>query len=490
MSEKDKFIQELQDKMKGFNEVQPSGSLWNRISRTMFWRLIFNRISYGISIGIIASIAVFFLWATDAKKPSKLIDNSIPTNYSLNSAPLAKNSTLKKEEKTKAEEENIQKSSNQSKSDKTSLKESKSKSNPTIKQKVSLATPTPHANSITKPVTKSNLRSIKTKNEKVALEAIPIQVKQTKQDINSRKVYLASNQTNNNEEEFVLGQYKKPVTAFALNQNFQLNPTSYPRFSVKPTPFWAEVYYGQGWTQRHMDAASMTYTEYRNKNEQALTAFQFGANIRYQKRNWFATLGLQYTQLSEKATYTLVNEKVKTQWSFFNKYSRSYNPILTGWINLPTGDSLPVYNVQETVSLTTDSMSFSDTVQNIQNLNTTHRYSYIEVPVVIGYSIPFKHFRLELASGLSVAILQNNYGKIINSNLDKIQEFGENEAILRQFVANGIIQLGASLPLNNRSSIFVRNDFKFNLNSIFDSPMAINQKYLFYHLNLGFRYKL
>jgi hypothetical protein len=521
MSKQDKFIQGLQNSLTGYDQVKPSAGLWKRISRSMFWKSIFviNRLSLPILIGVSTLITVCVVWAFNSNQPiqmDEVSENNVayyPTVNKTNDQTKVIESTNQASISTKSESlENstkvLEKANNSTshKSSTTAIKEVNhknlntiAKSKETIKNK---ALASEEKNNRTDAKTNVDAETSNThilvkkglSNPRLKINQVQstYSTNETKgQSVEKADHTIANHIANQNSASpYIKGTTLNPFNSIETKNTFYLSKTEPYLYTRKRLPLWIDLYYGQGLSNRYLTSEFANYASYRNDNEQLTQTFQFGAQVSYRNKNFHSSIGLQYFYLAEQSKYILDEARIDNQWSVFYKYFYSYNPIITGWNTTPSGDSIPVYQNVETVSTITDSILFSDTIIESNFLKSTLEYSYIEIPILVGYSIPLKHFNIELGSGISMGLLQRSSGQIISSKLDDLYDLGGTEMPIRKVIFNGLVQLGLSYPLNERSYIILRNDLKFNLNSIFDSGTNINQKYLFYHLNLGFRYKI
>jgi hypothetical protein len=279
-------------------------------------------------------------------------------------------------------------------------------------------------------------------------------------------------------------QYSIPFTAqpIVLDQNFSF----LSKTNKKPILSY-QIGAGLFNVSKTLSASTnQDYIDRRNAEEKATNyvSWMFGAKIQYQR---FAfNTGVELNKYGEKVTYS--NWLLGSTSKITNSYNYSADSITTVSNYYIQGNQFDQTITQTTI----DSTLISDTTTvygqksaDVSGINSKTMISYIEIPLVIEYeAIKTKRFSVALRTGVSVGFISQKRGYY----LDKTQEeFKDLNSIttFRSTVWNARIGADFSYFIVPKTSIFIRPEFRTNLQSIFKTEAGIQQKYRAFGVMIG-----
>jgi len=278
--------------------------------------------------------------------------------------------------------------------------------------------------------------------------------------------------------------YKIPFTAqpIALEQDFA--------FLTKPNKKAIISYQiGAGLFNVSKTLSASTNQDYidrRIAEEKATNyaSWMLGAKVQYQR--FAINTGVELNKYGEKVTYS--------NWLFgnTNKVTNSYNystdSITTVSNYYVQGNQFDQTNIQ----VSTDSTLVSDTASvygqksaDVNGINSKTMISYIEIPLVVEYeAIKTKRFSVAVRTGVSVGFMSQKRGFY----LDKTQEeFRDLNSIttFRSTVWNARLGADFNYFIVPKTSVFIRPEYRTNLQSIFKTEAGIQQKYRAFGVMIG-----
>ncbi|RMG82887.1 MAG: hypothetical protein D6707_02040 [Bacteroidetes bacterium] len=142
-------------------------------------------------------------------------------------------------------------------------------------------------------------------------------------------------------------------------------------------------------------------------------------------------------------------------------------------------DSIEVIKIDSTLLIFSKDDSAS--------LSTRNFYSYVEIPLMIGYELPFKQFVFHIQTGTSVAILTRYEAKYLKTDQSDIITLASNQT--RNVTWNWILNTGVGYALNEQITICSGVNLRMGLNSAVKNT-GFKQRYKNVALTFGIRYKL
>jgi hypothetical protein len=182
------------------------------------------------------------------------------------------------------------------------------------------------------------------------------------------------------------------------------------------------------------------YNTQRLKNESALRAMAAGIHIKFNRGALNFTTGLNYTQIGDVVHY--------------------------------------------------DTVSGGTTA--VLGANGKTQFTYLDVPMLVGYQTAYKRWTLNLQGGMSTGILTMLKGKYasIQNFATSTFDVNENKNQFRNMLFNLVISPQISYRLTNTTNIFVSPTYKRNLQPITIAGNELNQRYNILGLDVGCRLRL
>lgn len=317
-----------------------------------------------------------------------------------------------------------------------------------------------------------------TQTNKSANKQVPIKVTSPESTLINETVWLSPLKPNLSKD------YTIPFTAqpIALNQNFE----DLAKNNIKPI---ISYQIGAGLfnvSKTLSGSANQDYIDRRNAEEKATNyaSWMVGAKVQYQR---FAfNTGLELNKYGEKVTYS--------NWLFgnTNNVTNTWNYIADSVTTVSNyfiqGNQFDQTNTQ----VFTDSTYVSDTTTvygqksaDVNGINSKTMISYIEIPLVLEYeAIKTKRFSVAVRTGVSVGFMSQKRGFY----LDKTQEeFRDLNSIttFRSTIWNARIGADFNYFIAPKTSVFIRPEYRTNLQSIFKTEAGIQQKYRAFGVMIG-----
>lgn len=203
-----------------------------------------------------------------------------------------------------------------------------------------------------------------------------------------------------------------------------------------------------------------------------------------------ASLGMSYINVRKKVDYNLVNITL-TDKSYYNVFDNSYwNVIFIDSFFQTTPDTtwIVVYDSTYVPSIDSIFVNDYDTISNSANYNETNKYSYLEIPLIFGYTIlGSKKLFIDIKSGIITGILIRKNGKtVLPVNQKEIVDV----SALPLIKTNFSIYLSAKInyQVNNKFRIFVEPYYKKSLKSIYAQNYLLMEKRARWGFRFGMEY--
>jgi len=154
----------------------------------------------------------------------------------------------------------------------------------------------------------------------------------------------------------------------------------------------------------------------------------------------------------------------------YNRYLGSYDDVYEVTFDTINGQVIPVYH--------TESIDVYDSIDYITITPTKRKYTYLNIPLLVGYGYEGKRFGWSIKTGPSISILihENVPDISLGDSQDKILGI-ENELPGRlktnwQFMLTG----GASYKLSNSLNFMLEPVFRYYINSAYEQNNTISKR--------------
>ena len=517
----------FKESLEGFDEISPTPALWNRISKTMFFK------SSGFKAGlwflplIILLISGFFFYNSDSGnqnnnvvvkgqingKASKTIMNvannsnsGIANEHNTSPAEIAdKNAETPMISESDKTSTNTSSGSSASYNYPQNISSNSSSSNELTSNNVSqisVSERKPSGNNIAAPVSQS---SDKYSTASVTLPVLSQPMKADKYNADPDKIVADDSRSLP-----VLSSADLEIPAYpaAMRDDTPLRmplsddeelidkQTNTPVYSWSIPPVFKnkfEVFAGPQISFGYNSATSEKYNSYSamlKDGQKPLIAYHFGLNYRTYYKKWFFSIGVNYYQYRDRTGYTynsIMIDSAVTDYMIFNK---TYNYVTTGYITDPndTTKLIPVIKVEVLQDTTFVRNTYYDSTKSSLNRNFTNVYSYIEIPFSIGREFDIDKFVIDVSTGFSWGRLIK-YNAVIPSPLNNDLLDLSKDNVLKTNIYNGFVNVGFGYKFNRNDVVFIRPGISYNLNSIFENDFAVSRHYLTVRLSAGIRLK-
>lgn len=157
--------------------------------------------------------------------------------------------------------------------------------------------------------------------------------------------------------------------------------------------------------------------------------------------------------------------------------------------------------VKETVTITIERkdkdgnvIGIETQVNEIMDQSYNHFKSF-DIPFILGYEKDLKDFILSLNGGIGFNLSTRHSGKIYQADqktIYNLNDSGEGSNIIYKTKAglSFISSLGLNYKYNERIMLMLEPSARFYLNSITEEAYPVQQKYVFFGLNVGLRYRV
>jgi hypothetical protein len=233
-------------------------------------------------------------------------------------------------------------------------------------------------------------------------------------------------------------------------------------------------------------STNQDYIDRRIAEEKATNyaSWMLGTKVQYQR--FAINTGVELNKYGEKVTYS--------NWLFgnTNKVTNSYNystdSITTVSNYYLQGNQFDQTNIQ----VSTDSTLVSDTASvygqksaDVNGINSKTMISYIEIPLVVEYeAIKTKRFSVALRTGVSIGFMSQKRGFYLDKTQEEFRDLN-NINTFRSTVWNARLGADFNYFIVPKTSIFIRPEYRTNLQSIFKTEAGIQQKYRAFGVMIG-----
>jgi hypothetical protein len=223
--------------------------------------------------------------------------------------------------------------------------------------------------------------------------------------------------------------------------------------------------------------------QYSQTLEECIISLPLDLRVNYNLNNKFSlSTGINTASLGEKIDYNHVQENYMVYDSNFIDTVCNIGTFHVPYYDLNTNQmDTAIYSVMMDTSYWVNE-SYEE--ESINNYNVQNRYTYLNIPFMIGYQFKIKNISIGLRAGGAVGFrINNSKGMYYNSNIQGLHSFKAKKTIYN-------IVTTASVGYQfKKIEMFIEPKYWFNLtNSILKSD--IDHKYHLLGLNIGVALKL
>jgi hypothetical protein len=238
------------------------------------------------------------------------------------------------------------------------------------------------------------------------------------------------------------------------------------------------------------------YNDIVNLKKEAVSQrinYSFGANINCNLNNWELQSGVAYSNLQENFDYVIRTLHIDTTESYEYEYGGYFEYDTLWFVNIDTliatGDTLWVPHINSSWIETVDSTLITDidTIVFQHPNEILNRYSYLEIPLIFGYSINREKFSYILKGGIITGIFLNAKGKTFSLQSDNTVTDLTDELNFMKLNFTLYFSVGIIYKMSNNLNLLVEPFYRKSINSMFDN-YPISNKHRSYGIKIGMRF--
>lgn len=226
------------------------------------------------------------------------------------------------------------------------------------------------------------------------------------------------------------------------------------------------------------------YYANREAGESDISTLNYGMEVGYFfNKNINLSTGVNSLTYGEDVLY-LTEEQVVRENSITNfvfdtisVFSHLDTIIILDSIGTPIGTAIDSNYIDQTVTDTVITTS-SDTTKKSKNEDYKNRYTYIQIPIMIGYKFRFNNFGINVKGGIVYGRLIKASGRYINADGTAVVPIK-----LKQNIFNIAVSTSFSYSIK-KFNVFIEPKYQFNITNVFPNT-ATNQKYKALGVNFG-----
>lgn len=185
----------------------------------------------------------------------------------------------------------------------------------------------------------------------------------------------------------------------------------------------------------------------------------------YNYKNILFTVGFGVSQWKEQSNFVITTGQVQ-------------QTILVDSIVIIGPDTNVIYKVPLTIMVD----------EHKKNTLTTS-YTYYQVPIMIGYSMPLKKLCIEASAGIHINLLSASKGNYKSFAENIVTPYSsKNETPLNKYYTSYLLAAGATYQLNNHFKLSMQLPVSLAAKSMYKSTYEINRKISSVGLKLNLRY--
>jgi len=266
---------------------------------------------------------------------------------------------------------------------------------------------------------------------------------------------------------------------------------------IETTHWSADVYWSPVRTINRYAAANSESQRYSalldGSDKPVINTTSFGFNANYSFKQLLVQTGISYTAVE-------CQNSVSVNTQTFNPYTaEAVFPTTDFTVNeytfldldsLIAGVDYPI-TVYDTVwSHSTDTFQYVayDTINSIAALNSYARYSWVEIPVIVGFEFERPKYTVTPKVGLIAGYLKG-YGGTTISRFDNSKIMDVSAGMpLNKINLSAYFAVGFAYKISGRFEAIADPYLRYNLNSIFRKESSVSQKLYGAGVKVGLRY--
>lgn len=517
MKEFDAFERSIKDSLEGYSEMQPSKKLWWKISASMLWLGIFKKAIYPIT-GAMLVIIVALGWGFSEEvralaksgnnshnQNSTILEESVAEQLAFKQADIVKVDILADQEnqhRLEVKNDNMEAGSiDYSKTDNTNVLESE----PVIVSVVETNLP----------------QESKANNTKITSALASNTLNSTGSITSSKFEIIAATSSNELEENFLANNQSTKMseiqpnaldahTTIIENIDISLMPLFgfKPTYSLEPLPKVQtglvmnymrskyskdyEIFMGPNLNSAVFQLDKNNTSDPSLNKSSSSVSYHFGANINLYYKNWFVRSGINYSQINEKLSFENNAKFMDSITYFYTLYSRTYLETILGYSSniIPGMDSIPIIGITVIENSSQHSFVEYDSVMKTNQLQYRYNYSSINIPLMVGRKFNYKSFVFDVAGGVSWAHILQNEIQLFDQQSGEILGSWKNSDKINKDIFNGVLAVGIGFRMTDQNTVFIRPEFQYNINSIFDESLIDKHKLYQFRFSAGIRYNI
>lgn len=322
-----------------------------------------------------------------------------------------------------------------------------------------------------------------------------------------------------------------PETNASINANLLAVKASQSKLFMN-----LSIYGGAMYSMKQLmtsEGNTSNYLSRRKSEETNIIKPNVGIDLELKRGHWTLTSGLNFNQQGEKRNYSdefnrmlpydslVININNNSAWLVDSTmfYALQYNSIIishdttvtyydqasglfyTASLPLSVTESTIIdtnyyYAIDSTYNQNIDTIKTNYELRKLQvvkdanqaNLKGRNTFSYIEIPVLLGYEWGLKRWRLSLKGGIGVGMLTRQQSYYLTS--DEAEVAPVSTAVYTKIMYNGILRVGAHYNFTPQFGIDIVPFTRVNINNMTNKNAPFKQKYNNVGLQVGFSYKL
>ena len=234
---------------------------------------------------------------------------------------------------------------------------------------------------------------------------------------------------------------------------------------------------------RFSNPSNQVYSSVRKEEENSLVSFSGGINVdRFIGKKIKITTGLNYISYGSKTNYSPVSSFKNSRQ--FNGVDSVYNPVTDSIFYNPTLIWLP-YLIRMDTSVDSNyintKLAYEDSSAYLLQGRVT--FSYVEIPLTIGYYKTINKWSFGINTGISIGLLTRSSGYFIGEDLKTIEV-----ASSQKIMWNYLIGPEINCEFIENYYLGIQSNFRMGLNNLSISE-PIDRKYYNLQFNLKVGYK-
>lgn len=225
-----------------------------------------------------------------------------------------------------------------------------------------------------------------------------------------------------------------------------------------------EVGYILSWSQITSDEQYEGFKNYRIDNERSKVSPTYGLRFNYQYKNWIFSTGLDYFTVTEELNYGINETIVDPDGGYFDIDT------LTLFIVGADNNLVPMI-------LGYDKTWIDEYKEVSYDVNHYNKYSYIEIPVSVGYKFCRKRFSISSILGVSLGYLYHASGKLLINQPNGFVDLNKNSMYLNKKITNLNLALSFEYSLTPNYGIYAKASYKHSLSSTYkEYPLTVKPR--------------